>query len=196
MQYTGRMATYIEKYLPPYYICPFARGKATEANRRYEGNVQVNGTEFTKQNFKGKFESFSTFMYGRVKNEDMAGWYGCAPGLKTKYAALPWNSTSDNYATLRGAPDLQNPIVWEGKRHLLNKFIDGVQVQIKISSLSEATVAYCVMGESRDYDSNLSSPKNIIFNYKSHRKGSSGGSNAIFADTHVEWVPGNQIGWH
>ncbi|MCE5339991.1 MAG: type II secretion system GspH family protein [Planctomycetaceae bacterium] len=195
LQYNGKVATYVEKYLPSFYICPFARGKATETDRKYEGTVAVNGTEFTKQNFKGKFETFSTFAYGRVKDEDMAAWWGIAPGLRPKYAALPWNSTYDNYGRLRGLPDLENPIVWEGRTHLSNKIINGVQVPIKISSLSEATVSYCVMGESRDYDRNLTSP-NIIFNYKSHHKQNSGGSSAIFADTHAAWVPGDQIGWH
>ncbi|MEN6386715.1 MAG: type II secretion system protein [Phycisphaerales bacterium] len=191
LQFNGKMATYIEKYLPNYYVCPFARGKATMADRKNEGTVMVNGTEFTKQNFKGKFESFSSFMYGVIKDEDMGTDH--AIGCRPKYAALPWNCTADNgYAK----PDLQNNMIWERKPHYRNKRnADGSRAEIKFASLSEVTIAYCVQGESRDFDINLS-PKNIIFNYKSHRKGNSGGSNAIFADTHAAWVPGNSIGWH
>jgi hypothetical protein len=34
-----------------------------------------------------------------------------------------------------------------------------------------------------------------IANQGSHPKNGTGGSNVIFADTHIEWVTGRQIGW-
>lgn len=194
MQFGGRVGEYVENYMPDYYACPFVRGRATQANRINEGTVIVDGTEFTKEGFKGRFESFSTFMWGRLRNEDMTV-YGCAPGLRPQYAALPWNCTSDNISTLGGQSfDLKNHMNWSKTPHFLNRFENGSQIPIKYSSLSEVTVAYCQMGESRDYNSALSAP-NIIFNHKSHRKKGIGGSNAIFADAHAEWVRGDSIGW-
>jgi prepilin-type N-terminal cleavage/methylation domain-containing protein len=191
LRFEGQMATYVDKYLPNYYVCPFARGKATMAETKDEGTIMVNGTEFTKRNFKGKFESFSSFMYGLIKDEDMGTDHpkDCRP----KYAALPWNCTSDNGST---KPDLQNNMVWERRPHFRNKRnADGSRAEIKFSGLSEVMVSYCVLGESRDFDPAIN-PKNIIFNYKSHRKQTTGGSNVIFADTHAAWVPGNSVGWH
>jgi prepilin-type N-terminal cleavage/methylation domain-containing protein len=193
LRFEGQMATYVDKYLPNYYVCPFARGKATMAETKDEGTVTVNGKEFTRRNFKGKFESFSTFMYGLIKDEDMGSTH--ATGCRPKYAALPWNCTSDNG---NAKPDLQNNMVWERRPHFRNKKnTDGSRMEIKFSSLSEVMISYCVQGESRDFDPGLTrTPQNIIFNHKSHRKQTTGGSNAIFADTHAAWVPGDSIGWH
>jgi len=37
--------------------------------------------------------------------------------------------------------------------------------------------------------------KYYVRNLNSHRSNLGGGTNALFADTHVEWVKGTQIGW-
>jgi hypothetical protein len=191
--FTTRVAEYVEKYLPKFYACPYVRSKKGDAMRYPDGNVNVSGVTYSKQTFKGRFESFSVSLYGRSLQEHWPAWAG---DLKPKYAALPWNSTADNGMAATGKFDLKNQIKWGSKRHLSQyRESNGGYMPLRISSMSETTVAYCLMGESRDYDGYLSN-KNIIFNYGSHRKRNSGGTNAIFADNHSEWVPGDQIGWH
>ncbi len=53
---------------------------------------------------------------------------------------------------------------------------------------SDVTVLYCHMGETAD-------KSDRIMNYKNHLRGRLGGTNAVFADSSVRWVPGTQIGW-
>ena len=38
-------------------------------------------------------------------------------------------------------------------------------------------------------------PKFGRCNVGSHRTGTGGGTNAVFADCHVEWIVGTRIGW-
>ena len=59
---------------------------------------------------------------------------------------------------------------------------------IYAASLSDVTVFYCMQGMSMGTGRQ-------IRNEGSHRSGGRGGTIAAFADTHVEWVPGLQIGW-
>jgi hypothetical protein len=59
------------------------------------------------------------------------------------------------------------------------------------ASLSDVTVVYCGQGEWTIFPDQ---GKNRRANVGSHRMGDKGGTNTIFADTHVEWVLGTQIG--
>jgi hypothetical protein len=78
----------------------------------------------------------------------------------------------------------QAPVMWD----------KAALMRIKASSMSEATIVYCEQGETDSYAGgpNLD---NGIYNYGSHKKLGKGGTNATFADMHVEWVEGTRIGW-
>jgi hypothetical protein len=79
--------------------------------------------------------------------------------------------------------DKLNPIKWSSKH----------AKEVKAGSMAEAIVSYCEMGENTiwpAYDGLWA-----IINYGSHAKGNRGGTNALFADMHVGWVIGSQIGW-
>jgi len=58
----------------------------------------------------------------------------------------------------------------------------------RAGSLSEATVIHCIQGQTMGYHFS-------VWNKGNHRSTLGGGTNAAFADTHVEWVKGTQIGW-
>lgn len=60
--------------------------------------------------------------------------------------------------------------------------------------MANATIVYCEQGQN-DSHSTGSNAHNGIYNYGSHKKGSSGGTNVLMGDTHVEWVEGTQVGW-
>jgi hypothetical protein len=64
----------------------------------------------------------------------------------------------------------------------------------KANGMSEATIVYCEQGETDGWAGGLNLD-NGIYNYGSHKKTGKGGTNALFADMHVEWVVGTRIGW-
>jgi len=67
----------------------------------------------------------------------------------------------------------------------------------RAASLSEVTTVYCHLGNHTSNPAGRYEHNNIIQirNPESHRTNKGGGTNVIFADTHVEWVKGTQVGW-
>ncbi len=105
------------------------------------------------------------------------------PNGTAKFGALSWNAYPQlqtlDYKALESAP-----VMWN-KNQL---------IRIKANNLSEATIAYCEQGETDSYVGGPNSD-NAIYNYGSHKRMGKGGTNALFADMHSEWVEGTQIGW-
>ena len=178
---------YTQKYLPDHYVCPLIRGRSA-ATHEWSNNVVFNGIYGTQVYRtlvrRGKGESYSTWLWedkrGEVKYSHPLGPPHAAP----KYGVLNWHRGVDIlgygvHPALHYDEIEEYPIKWS-KNHLK---------LVKAGSFAESTVAYCEQGEFYAH------PGDIIVNYNSHRKGNAGGTNAIFADSHVEWVLGSQIGW-
>lgn len=159
---------YEDKILPQFFMCPFERGK---------GPHQANwtpGATTDYLNYTGRFESYHTWMWEVIQKGTRLNLDDGTPAWKAKHGLLTWHK---GYG-------------WD--KPLENRKWDVQDVRnVKSASLSDVTVAYCAQGEWTvfpDYG------KNRRANVGSHKMNDRGGTNAIFADTHVEWVPGKNIG--
>ena len=193
----NKVLKYNDKYLPNFFSCPFGRGKAASGKpMALNKTVKIGSTTFPLLSMgDGKFDSYqvsgdagretstgSGLFYGSKGMRYMAHPWGMPHGT-LKYALLPWNA--DVIKNLIPESEIKNegrvvkyPTKWSGTE--LKK--------VRACGESDAIVAWCSLGEFMDWYG--------IFNYKSHMKKKIGGTTALFADTHVEWVPGTQIGWN
>jgi type II secretory pathway pseudopilin PulG len=185
-QDTRTKPNYFKKYLPKLYVCPFVIGtKATPGKDFVQGPaVTLNGTTFNTMIRTGLGESYVTWCWELERDYPYTPNHPLGlPNGTPKFGALSWNAypqlQTTDYGQLAGAP-----IIWN--RTQLRR--------IKASSMSEATIVYCEQGETDNYAGgpNLD---NGIYNYGSHKKFGKGGTNALMADIHVEWVEGTRIGW-
>lgn len=167
------------RFLPEHYICPFERG------RQPWDLQQVNSgpKSMTQWKWSGLMESYHTWLWediirGKKVHNEPTGWRGPLSGYP-KYSVLTWNqiALADKAATDR---DIQ--------RTLYRRWTDADARRVEAGSLSAATVVYCAIGEHAEMGSRW-------IDVGSHRSSAGGGTNAIFADTHVEWVEGTRIGW-
>ena len=184
---------YAQKYLPDFYICPFARGNPQATVLQPAGTIKIGTATRTNYVSVGRMDSYSTWIWPRNKNFDF--WPGDhpwgSPNGYNKYGNVVWHSA--------GSPD---PLIARSddepfSGHLADsRNVDDIAWMEshprKFSNtrrLSERTALYCAHGE---IDESL--PSNYIINYGSHNKQGKGGTNVVFGDSHVEWVQGSQIG--
>jgi prepilin-type processing-associated H-X9-DG protein len=164
---------YAEEYLPEQFICPFSVGKAAQENPWFFTGLVYGGTlpNYTRM---GKEESYGTWIW---KLDDFKNFTTYPTGDKSdgrpKFLVMPWHSafqitdySDQSYEVLK-----QYPVRWGSQK----------------CRLSETTVAFCQKGQWDGW--------RVVRNYGSHKKRNEGGSNAVFADGHVEWVKGTKIGW-
>jgi len=202
--------------MPKYYICPFTRDKA--GWREMDDGTWIRfGKTIPKKTFEAPMHSYTTCGWeGQVvRGRPVCGkkWDNL-PAEQTviidgrpKYSALSWNAKKGGGSgqsavrfplgvpphLIDGEPDKVNSPVL--KRH--RKWTSSEAQKIGASSLSDATIFFCGSGQTVNYPTDKDGNKTIhkIVNFDSHRTNRGGGSNATFADTHVEWVKGTQIGW-
>jgi prepilin-type N-terminal cleavage/methylation domain-containing protein len=185
-QDTRTKPTYFKQYLPKIYVCPFLSGKNAEPGKDFrEGSpVSLNGTPFRTMIRTGIGESYVTWCWELERDYPYTVNHPLGlPNGTPKYGALSWNAYSQLQTLDYGQLD-HAPVMWD-KASLR---------RIKSNSMSEATITYCEQGETDNYAGgpNLD---NGIYNYGSHKKSGRGGTNALFADMHAEWVEGTRIGW-
>jgi prepilin-type N-terminal cleavage/methylation domain-containing protein len=179
---SAKRERYEAELLPEHFVCPFER-----PGPRQEVPLPGTDTEVT-----GRHEAIQTFGW-----EDIVRGYPIPPA---KYSALTWNRLCAGGPA--PMPDCistpLDPAVLTSHRSW--KSPDTRRLH---GSLSELTTAFCYQGEhmefiytngmrTRDRKQGLVDPR---WNPGSHRTSRGGGSPAIFADGHVEWVPGPNIGW-
>lgn len=180
---------YERTLLPPYYVCPFER-EHTKLQLTHVGDVG----NLHLYEWSGVMEDYQTWMHeslypGRIL-EPRVFPTGGTDGV-VQYANLVWWN-----------PDTldkdKNPTLSEGERMKLasnthRKWTVGDCRRQKVASLSNCTVVYCARGEHMEFEESGNGQRWI--DKGSHRTTLGGGTNAIFADSHVTWVKGTRIGW-
>ena len=171
---------YEARFLPEHYVCPFERG-------REPWDLQPVGSgppELEQWEWRGVMESYQTWMWedivrGQQVHSEPVGWGGNPANGRPKYSVLTWNQI---HAAGKPPtdPDIQN--------RLHRRWTDAEARQNRAGGLGGVTVVYCAIGEHVEMGSRR-------IDVGSHATGAGGGTNAIFGDTHVEWVRGPQIGW-
>jgi prepilin-type processing-associated H-X9-DG protein len=154
----------------------------------------VNGVRVDICENSGSEDSFGTFLWPyRGGNEPYIVGTNLlrisgAITIRPKYGVQSWHSYFKN-----GYP-FENP----GKMY--SKLKDNLRMRwdssdckaVGASGPSGVVVLYCMKGE---FAAGGYSSVYGIYNYQSHKKGMDGGNDAVFADGHVEWIKGSEIGW-
>ena len=177
---------YFKDFVPDYYVCPFTRDKGASRISSTGEIITIDGTPHGILRSEGRTDTFSVWRWGGrggiagVRNSEPDP--SRSPGRRLKYANLSWQlwPNTGNAAEMANADKVLAK--WTAERARIVK-----------SPLADVTIAYCHQGESTDW-APPGGPSWII-NYNSHRKGQTGGTTALFTDSHAEWVPGDQIGW-
>jgi prepilin-type N-terminal cleavage/methylation domain-containing protein len=170
-------AEYENEKLPEFFVCPFLRGDGP----RYDLDP-VFGTKGSKPvlhlGWGGRYESYHTWLWDFVhKGTQLLP--DTQPTAEVRYSVLTWHNGTDN------TDDHRN---WERVGDRRNAVEGNLMPP---PSTSELTVVYCGAGEFTPF------PKGGFdrrANVGSHASSGVGGTHAIFADTHVEWIPGTEIG--
>ncbi len=195
---------YEAKAMPQHFACPFEREKGAGYERVWDQDA------FRVYDKRGRFESIQTFLWeniirGQVPKHGRAWPDGTAGRGVPKYPAFTWNRVSTSQSNMASSfpdgelvPDIDGSLfvgtsaIAPSKR-AYRRWTDGDVRRLRAGGFSGVTVAFCAQGEHILGDQ---PPGKIGWaNPGSHRTSAGGGTNAIFADTHVEWVPGTQIGW-
>jgi len=202
--------------MPKYYACPFGRDRADAQFRADMGTVVINGAGGQRASYdlkltNGVINAYGTWGWqGRVVKGELPmstngakhPYPGDPGGIVTKptdgrpkYSIVSWN-----FMKLSGGyylPEYEPPTFLRGngkasriaKIYNKHRRWDTKDAQsVKSASLSEVTTTYCMLGKFISYEYKLHNPD-------SHRTNLGGGSVASFADSHVEWIKGTQIGW-
>lgn len=188
---------YFKLYLPKFFVCPFVRNTdAASVDDFVKGSdINIKGTPVPSLVRTTRGESYSVWRWEIRKgvNPDkgkgdfkytLNSLMGDPYGLP-KYGALAWSNYVENGGVTALWSRLDaSPVKW-GQKQLR---------RIGAASMSDATIAYCEQGQT---DSHVGGQDlwNGIYNYGSHKRSGKGGTNTVFADNHVEWVEGTQIGW-
>jgi hypothetical protein len=204
---------YQAEILPDHYVCPFTRGK--EYKEAYSGSSTIGGVEFAHSYFEGRRESYQTWKWegGTVRGlllGSMPDYPGdpcerlepCMRDGRPKYSVFSWSRVRPDKDIKKANQYMIRTSVWYKNWTSMNLhrlWTSKDAHRVKAGSVSEVTTVFCaqgkhmVRGSHYDLPGGGKGPK--IVNPNSHRRNQGGGTNTIFADSHVEWVKGTQIGW-
>jgi prepilin-type N-terminal cleavage/methylation domain-containing protein len=179
---TGMLQAYEDNILPPFWVCPFSRGKG-------RGEVFVSeDAKFRYWEWRGRHEHYQTWLWRPItRGAQPAGeWPGGAGSTRrgvVQYSSITWNQIPESGV---GAN------LWENKHLRYRQWRSNDARAAKSASLSDLAAMFCAQGEHMVF-SGSNKPGRV--NVNSHKTTGAGGTNVIFADTHVEWVLGSRIGW-
>jgi len=198
---------YEMEVLPDHYVCPFTRGKGDGG--RIIGETTIKGPLIEEiydlVEWTGRHESYHSWRYeGMAVRNMLPSNFDYPDGIvhphdpiegRPKYSAVSWNRMRhgppkrDSFDYLQ-APFLPGAISRRDRRSkdLHRKWTASDARRLRSASLSELTALWCVQGEWAGFEYQIN-------NRNGHRTNNGGGTNAVFADTHVEWVKGTEIGW-
>jgi len=197
----SRKNAYENQAMPAHFACPF---------ERYNGDGRETASvspQFRYFEWRGRFESYHTWLWQDIVRGDTSvhdePWPG-GPGPSLngvpQYTAFSWNRVQVN-ATFPNGDPIENPpdyfpagaYVTDPSKTAYRKWTEGDVRRMRSGSLGSTTVVYCAQGEHMLL-TGVGNPVGRA-NVDSHRRGGSGSTNAIFADSHVESVKGTRIGW-
>lgn len=172
--------TYTLACVPDFFVCPFVRGKKSSSAFVDVADVTLTGNGVSKTydlwEKRGYTESYDTWLWLNAGSGAFGNHpYGTGHG-KAKYKTLNWYNTQ--WMMDKGYPPAGK---WM-------EYLKNISFSDNYARIADKTSLYCSQGEWLVGDDRL-------FNYQSHARGGFGGSNALFGDTHIEWVQGSQIGW-
>lgn len=197
------------RLLDDFWVCPFVRDKGPSDRR--DSSMVIKGKQgertYSVYEWDGWYETYHTFLWqdiirNRVAKNDAANLhpndpvgsannYAAGDG-RPKYTVLTFNraNTDDTEFPMRGGEQLPKsggvPVTSLHLKH--RQWSDDDAQRYRGGSLSDMTTIYCNQGTHMGLDASYRSPN-------SHMRSEGPGTNAAFADTHVEWVKGTQIGW-
>ncbi len=170
---------YEARFLPEHYVCPFERG-------RQPWDLTRVGFTSTHElwEWSGIMESYQTWLWedivrGKQVFSERHGWGNSSLNGLPKFSVLTWNQVSTT-GKQPSNPDILNRLHRDWNAADARRSTSG--------GLSDLTVVYCAIGEHMELG-------NRRIDVGSHWRNTGGGTNAVFADTHVEWVEGTRIGW-
>ncbi|UCD30701.1 MAG: type II secretion system protein [Planctomycetota bacterium] len=193
---------YFQRFMPDYYVCPFEREKADATTiGNYDSGIVRYG---------GRRDCYITNQW--EKNYYLRGAnIGDYPARNTlttgdgyiKYTATTWNRMKPQHYPneniyfydgkrlpfISNSVKLDHPQKCRVSANAHRRWTASDMRRLRCASTSEITVAICCMGE------HFTQRGSQRINRGSHRTANGGGTNAIFGDSHVEWVKGTQICW-
>jgi len=199
---TDKVAMYMKNLMPKFFACPLIRGNDSGGEYRNVGYVTLGGVRKSICAPVGIQESYYTWLNPIFSQEKYKNLYSPrhplgTPNGRPKFGGLPWNRGAELNAMGGGVPDNG----WFTDETRYRKGIAGsaqwTAVDCKnvgASSTADAAVLFCSLGEWDNHSDNAGYAHQIA-NYGNHRKGKSGGTNVLMADSHIEWVIGTRIGW-
>ncbi len=183
---TGLLQEYEDKYLESFWVCPFQRGKG-------DGRVFVSEDNFFKYyEWRGRHEHYQTWLWEDLFAGKRGGnaWPGAGRSSTlgyVKYSALAWNKVTEQMKTNTNAVNTSQC------RNELHRSWDSREARrVGAASLSDVTTIFCAQGEHNLLSNERKYPR---ANVGSHAPNRDGGTNVVFADSHVDWVEGKRVGW-
>jgi len=203
---------YEDTIMPDFYACPFIREKGSGLID--EGTIQIQNKVYQLFTWTGRHDSYHTWKFeGNIirrtlphsllggKGGDIyptdpnpSGSVSMDVDGRPKYSALSWNMGLPKAG--RNSWGFESPPEFLPVKVTPAQVIDNMHRKwniqdaqwLRAGSLGEVTIASCSQGEhmGRYYK---------IRNLGSHRTSLGGRTNALFADMHIDWVKGRQIGW-
>ncbi|HBG27677.1 MAG TPA: hypothetical protein DDX75_11335 [Phycisphaerales bacterium] len=192
--YYPQLEKYLNMYAPKYFICPYVRGR--DKVTISESSVTLTGTKggkiFGVTNYSGEGESYGTWLHSLSKGYNIYPEHPYGPPHGSlKFAELPLYKPNATRWAINHIETV-SPIKLIGAKQFVD--FESGSGSLKASSPAELSILNCMAAEQLAFTSG--SYYGRIINYKSHKKGVYGGSPSLFADQHVEWVIGTQIGLH
>jgi len=200
-----------DRVIPKYYICPFVREKG--GGLINTGTTHMLGQQCKTYEWRGKHNSYHPWMWegrivrgypatssslkpdGEFWRNDLCGHTVkyCKTDGRPKYSVLSWNrvhmASRCKYTPPPGFIDgYGSEATRERIENSHRKWSAQDAQRQRSGSLSDVTVLHCIQGQTLGYHFK-------VWNKDSHRSNQGGGTVTVFADSHVGWVKGTQIGW-
>ncbi|MFI4910880.1 MAG: type II secretion system protein [Sedimentisphaeraceae bacterium JB056] len=177
----SRVTEYYEKHIADYFVCPYSRGKSSvDTGWKTLGKEKIQNGEFQLYEMSGFMENYNTPLWQYKAGEVITSDLNAPDGVRQYGSLVWWNPGSvPNGYNARDSYDKLTEARW-GRPYLK---------AVNAPSMAQAVAFWCSAGQF------LTSTYNEqgVYNMGSHKKGSSGGTNAAFGDMHVQWVDGLRI---